>query len=69
MRTTFNLVQGEAQKLGYRLRLPCSKKYGKDFYDKKFIKKLAETLKRRYSNYEVAYSESEEDYILTIKET
>ena len=63
MQATPNLIQGELHALDKK-HLPGSRRYSKQFYPPKFIKKLECHLIKRYPKLKIDVVEDEQSYVV-----
>ena len=63
MQATPNLIQGELHALDKK-HLPDSRRYSKQFYPPKFIKKLECHLIKRYPKLKIDVVEDEQSYVV-----
>lgn len=65
---TQNSIVGEAFRLQSTFHLPMEETYMKLFNSKQFVVKVARQLQQLYPEYDVTLAETEEEYILRMKE-
>ena len=63
MQATPKLIQGELYAIDKK-RIPCSRRYSKQFYPPKFIKKLERHLIKRYPKLKIDVVEDEQSYVV-----
>ena len=65
---TRNSIAGEVFRLQRNFRVPMTERYMKLFNSKQFVVKVARQLEQLYPEYDVTLAETEENYILRVKE-
>lgn len=65
---TRNAIAGEVIQLQRNFRVPMEETYMKLFNSKQFVVKVARQLDQLYPEYDVSLAETEENYILRVKE-
>ena len=65
---TRNSIAGEVFRLQNNFHVPMEETYMKLFNSKQFVVKVARQLEQLYPEYDVSLSETEENYILRVKE-
>lgn len=68
MIATQNSISGEVFRLQKSFHLPMTERYMKLFNSKQFVVKVARQLEQLYPEYDVTLAETEENYILRVKE-
>lgn len=61
-------IAGEVFRLQSAFHLPMTERYMKLFNSKHFVVKVARQLEQLYPEYDVTLAETEENYILRVKE-
>ena len=65
---TQNSIAGEVFRLQRNFHVPLEEQYMKLFNSKQFVVKVARQLEQLYPEYDVTLAETEENYILRVKE-
>lgn len=68
MKTTMDLVLGEAHFIMRHLVRTQTNKYNKNFYDEKFFRTLHKTLKGKLPNHKIKTWDDDEYYVMRIDE-
>lgn len=66
MKTKSNLILGELYYIMNHFAPPVERRYGKDFYERKFFIKLGRSLQDKLPFYDIKTSETDTEYILRI---